>query len=86
LTAEQKVSGRLTSQNTTQDRLDIRGYLETARKARPGRPRRPAQRHERRPMDTTYPGRRIALTQDKITLTQRSRGEWSLAGRGVRRG
>ena len=29
---QQKVSGRLTSDDTTQDRLDIRGYIDTARK------------------------------------------------------
>ena len=30
--AEQKISGRLTSQDTTQDRLDIHSYIDTARK------------------------------------------------------
>ena len=54
---QQKVSGRLTSDDTTQDRLDIRGYIDTARKhgchvldvlhalspAAPGRPRFPAR-------------------------------------------
>jgi len=29
---QQKISGRLTSQTVTQDRLDIRGYTDTARK------------------------------------------------------
>ncbi len=29
---QQKISGRLTSENTTQDRLDIRSYIDTARK------------------------------------------------------
>lgn len=29
---QQKISGRLTSEHITQDRLDIRGYLDTARK------------------------------------------------------
>ena len=29
---QQKISGRLTSEDTTQDRLDIRGYIDTARK------------------------------------------------------
>jgi len=29
---QQKISGRLTSQDTTQDRLDIRSYIDTARK------------------------------------------------------
>ena len=29
---QQKVSGRLTSDDTTQDRLDIRSYIDTARK------------------------------------------------------
>jgi transposase len=30
--AYQKISGRLTSEQVTQDRLDIRGYIDTARK------------------------------------------------------
>jgi len=30
--AEQKISGRLTSEDATQDRLDIRSYIDTARK------------------------------------------------------
>ena len=29
---QQKISGRLTSEQTTQDRLDIRSYIDTARK------------------------------------------------------
>ncbi|MGH3119773.1 MAG: hypothetical protein ACRDND_01895 [Streptosporangiaceae bacterium] len=29
---QQKVSGRLTSEDATQDRLDIRSYIDTARK------------------------------------------------------
>ena len=29
---QQKISGRLTSEDTTQDRLDIRSYIDTARK------------------------------------------------------
>ena len=29
---QQKISGRLTSDNVTQDRLDIRSYIDTARK------------------------------------------------------
>ena len=28
----QKISGRLTSEDATQDRLDIRSYIDTARK------------------------------------------------------
>jgi transposase len=32
LKTQQKISGRLTSDHVTQDRLDIRGYLDTARK------------------------------------------------------
>jgi hypothetical protein len=32
LKTQQKISGRLTSENTTQDRLDIRSYIDTARK------------------------------------------------------
>jgi hypothetical protein len=32
LKTKQKISGRLTSDNVTQDRLDIRSYLGTARK------------------------------------------------------
>jgi len=30
--AEQKISGRLASDDVTQDRLDIRSYIDTARK------------------------------------------------------
>ncbi len=29
---QQKISGRLTSHDVTQDRLDIRSYIDTARK------------------------------------------------------
>ena len=29
---QQKISGRLTSQDSTRDRLDIRSYIDTARK------------------------------------------------------
>lgn len=29
---QQKISGRLTSEDTAQDRLDTRGYIDTARK------------------------------------------------------
>jgi transposase len=32
LKTQQKVSGRLASDDATQDRLDIRGYIDTARK------------------------------------------------------
>jgi transposase len=32
LKTQQKISGRLTSENTTQDRLDVRSYIDTARK------------------------------------------------------
>jgi transposase len=32
LKTQQKISGRLTSDDVTQDRLDIRGYIDTARK------------------------------------------------------
>src|SRR5260370_5883812 len=32
LKTQQKISGRLTSDDITQDRLDIRGYIDTARK------------------------------------------------------
>jgi transposase len=32
LKTQQKISGRLTSDDVTQDRLDIRSYLDTARK------------------------------------------------------
>src|SRR5689334_12516895 len=52
LKTQQKISGRLTSDEVTQDRLDIRGYIDTARKhgknamdvlhdLMPGRPWRP---------------------------------------------
>ena len=32
LKTQQKISGRLTSEDTTQDRLGIRSYIDTARK------------------------------------------------------
>ena len=32
LKTQQKISGRLTSEEITQDRLDIRSYIDTARK------------------------------------------------------
>lgn len=32
ITTQQKISGRLTSEDVTQDRLDIRSYIDTARK------------------------------------------------------
>ena len=32
LKTQQKISGRLTSDKITQDRLDIRSYIDTARK------------------------------------------------------
>ena len=32
LKTQQKISGRLASDDITQDRLDIRGYIDTARK------------------------------------------------------
>ena len=32
LKTQQKISGRLASDNVTQDRLDIRSYIDTARK------------------------------------------------------
>jgi len=32
LKTQQKISGRLTSDEATQDRLDIRSYIDTARK------------------------------------------------------
>ena len=32
LKTQQKISGRLTSEDITQDRLDIRSYIDTARK------------------------------------------------------
>lgn len=34
--AQQKISGRLTSDDVTQNRSDIRGYIDTARKHGPG--------------------------------------------------
>lgn len=42
LKTQQKISGRLTSDDATQDRLDIRGYLDTARK------------HDQNAMDVLY--------------------------------
>ncbi len=47
----QKVSGRLASDDVTQDRLDIRGYIDTAPQARPQRHGRPA-----RPLCSAGPG------------------------------
>jgi transposase len=35
LKTQQKLSGHLTSDDVTQDRLDIRGYIDTARKHGP---------------------------------------------------
>ncbi|MDQ2875667.1 MAG: hypothetical protein M3Y33_13090 [Actinomycetota bacterium] len=32
LKTQQKISGRLTSEDATRDRLDIRSYIDTARK------------------------------------------------------
>ena len=54
LTTQQKISGRLASDDTTQDRPDIRRYIDTARKhgknamdilheLMPGRPWRPPE-------------------------------------------
>ena len=42
LKTQQKISGRLASDDVTQDRLDIRGYIDTARK------------HGRNPMDVLH--------------------------------
>ena len=36
LKTQQKISGRLTSDDVTQNRPDIRGYIDTARKHGPG--------------------------------------------------
>jgi hypothetical protein len=36
--AQQKISGHLTSADVTQNHLDIRGYIDTARKHGPGAP------------------------------------------------
>lgn len=38
LKTQQKISGRLTSDDVTHNRLDIRGYIDTARKHGPGAP------------------------------------------------
>jgi transposase len=48
LKTQQKISGRLTSDDVTQDRLDIRGYIDTAPQARRKRLRRPAPAHARK--------------------------------------
>ena len=59
LKTQQKISGRLTSYDATQDRLDIRSYTDTARKhgrnaftvlcdLMTGNPRRPPRRHSPR--------------------------------------
>ncbi len=46
---QQNISGRLTSEDATQDRLDIRSYIDTARRPRP-RPRsRSARAHPSAP-------------------------------------
>ena len=72
---QQKISGRLTSEETTQDRLDIRSYIDTARKhgqdiltccaacspAAPGsRPRRQPSPHK----PAINPSRRISPCAD----------------------
>ena len=51
---QQKISGRLTSEHVTQDRLDIRSYIDTARK-HSGRHGRPAQRHDRDAVEPAGP-------------------------------
>jgi transposase len=38
LKTQQKISGRLASDDVTKDRLDIRGYIDTRTQARPQRP------------------------------------------------
>ena len=83
---QQKISGRLTSDNTTQDRLDVRSYIDTARKhgcdvldvlhrlspAAPGHPRLPATPDPR----TTLPGSRHL---EHIKSHSRHMGECLLA-------
>ena len=58
---QQKISGRLTSDDTTQDRLDIRSYIDTARKHGHDVLDRPARPVHRQPLDT--PGSRPGLTR-----------------------
>jgi Transposase IS66 family len=52
---QQKISGRLTSEDTTQDRLDIRSYIDTIRMAQSRRPGRHPIRAHRQPLATIDP-------------------------------
>ena len=61
LKTQQKISGRLTSEDATQDRLDIRSYIDTAA-TRPGHPDRPARPVHRHPLATAGPSRAVAVT------------------------
>src|ERR1700735_1661090 len=59
------ISGRLTSENATQDRLNIRGYIDTARKHGQDVLTVIAQRHARRPAEPAGPRRRATLTRHR---------------------
>ena len=52
LKTQQKISGRLASDDVTQDRLDIRSYIDTARKHGKQRHGRPARPHARQALAT----------------------------------
>ena len=56
LKTQQKISGRLASDDVTQDRLDIRSYIDTARKHGKNAYGRPARPHARQPLATAGPG------------------------------
>jgi hypothetical protein len=52
LKTQQKISGRLTSDKTTRDRLALRSYISTAGQARRRHPHRATRRHHRPPLGT----------------------------------
>ena len=61
LKTQQKISGRLTSEDVTQDRLDIRSYIDTARKHGQQRHDRPAQHIDRKPLAATRASRHLPV-------------------------
>ena len=65
---QQKISGRLTSEETTQDRLDIRSYIDTGPQARPRRPHRPAQPVHRKPLAAARARGQPAITKPPSRL------------------
>ena len=56
LKTQQKISGRLASDDVTQDRLDIRSYIDTARKHGKQCHGRPARPHARQALATARAG------------------------------